>query len=54
MKKEIIKLLKQDVRDLKGLIEYEKYSLTDALIKKQARAISLNLQDHLEDFIRCD
>lgn len=48
----LIELLQQDVEDIKGLIDYEKYGLTEELVKNQARAIILNLQDHLEEFIQ--
>ena len=45
-------LLKQDIEDLKGLINYEKYGLTDEITKIQAKAILLNLQDHFEEIIQ--
>lgn len=47
---ELIELLQQDIEDIKVLINYEKYEFND-LLKNQARAIILNLQDHLEEFI---
>ncbi len=48
---DIIDSLEQDIEDLKGLIEYEKYSTSDDLIKKQAKAVLKNLQEHLGEFI---
>lgn len=48
----LLELLQQDIEDIKGLIEHKKYGLTQALMKNQARAIILNLQDHLEEFIQ--
>ena len=47
-------LLKQDIKDLKGLLNYEKYGLTEELMKTQARAIILNLQDHLTTIAQDD
>jgi hypothetical protein len=44
------KLLEQDVADIKGLIIYEGDDLTDETAKIQARAIILNLKEHLEEF----
>lgn len=48
---ELLELLQQDIEDIKGLIEYDKYGLTKARMKKQARGIILNLQEHLETFV---
>ena len=45
------KLLEQDVADIKGLIIYEGDDLTDETAKIQARAIILNLKEHLEEFL---
>lgn len=50
--KELIELLKQDIEDIKGLIDYEKYGLSEDLAKNQARAIVLNLKDHLKELIQ--
>lgn len=49
---ELLELLQQDIEDVKGLINYEKYGLTEEIMKNQARAIILNLQEHLEQFIQ--
>lgn len=43
-------LLQQDIEDLKALINFKRLGLTDKEMKKQARGIILNLQDHLEEF----
>lgn len=48
----LLELLQQDIEDIKGLINYEKYGLTREIVKNQARAIILNLQEHLEEFIQ--
>ena len=48
--KDLIKLLEQDIADIKGLICYESDDLTDETAKIQARAIILNLKEHLEEF----
>lgn len=49
---ELLELLQQDIEDIKGLLESEKYGLTKLMLKNQARAIILNLQEHLEEFIQ--
>mgnify|MGYP001229765987 CR=1 FL=1 len=48
---ELLDLLQQDIEDLKGIVNYQEYGLTENLMKKQARAIILNLQEHLEMFV---
>lgn len=48
----LLEVLQQDIEDIKALIEYEKYGLTRNEMKIQARAILLNLQDHLEEFMK--
>ena len=48
---ELLELLQQDIEDIKGLVDYEKYGLTKDIMKKHARAIILNLQEHLEEFV---
>lgn len=49
---EVLNLLQQDIEDIKGLIEYDKYGMAKELMKRQARGIILNLQDHLEELIQ--
>ncbi|MDD3436840.1 MAG: hypothetical protein PHC64_06795 [Candidatus Gastranaerophilales bacterium] len=44
----LLTLLQQDVNDITGLINYQEYGLTIDEMKKQARGIILNLQEHLE------
>ena len=48
---ELLDLLQQDIEDLKGLVNYKEYGLNDIEMKKQARGILINLQEHLEEFI---
>ncbi len=48
----LLELLQQDIEDLKGVIDYKKHGMTEDSMQKQARAIVLNLQDHLEEFIQ--
>lgn len=45
---ELMDLLQQDIEDIKGLVDYDKYGMTKESMKKQARGIMLNLQEHLE------
>lgn len=49
---QILDLLQQDIEDIKGLIQYDKYGLTKAKMKKQAHGIIINLEEHLEEFIQ--
>ena len=49
---ELLELLQQDINDLKGLFEYEKHRLTKIEIRKLAKGIILNLEDHLEASIK--
>lgn len=54
MKLSILSSLQQDIEDLKGLITYEKDGITEEVMKRQARAIILNLQEHLEELIKSE
>lgn len=45
-------LLQQDIKDLNGLVNYKEYGLNEKVMKRQARGIILNLQEHLEEFIQ--
>lgn len=47
----ILESLEQDIEDLKGLVDYKKYCISQALFKSQARAVLLNLQEHLQALI---
>ncbi len=49
---ELLECLQQDIEDLKGLIKYKEYGLSEERMKKQARAIILNLQDQLNEIIQ--
>lgn len=48
----LLDLLQQDIEDMEGLINYDKYGLTKAEMRKQARGIIMNLREHLEEFIQ--
>ena len=52
LKINLLDLLQQDIEDLKGVVDYKKYGLTEESMKIQARAIILNLQDHLDELIQ--
>jgi len=54
MKLSILSSLQQDIEDLKGLINYEKDGLTEQVMKNQARAIILNLEEHFEELIKSE
>lgn len=47
-----LKALKQDLLDLKGFLQHKSDGLTDTVVKKQARAIMLNIKDTLEELIK--
>jgi len=49
---ELLELLQQDIEDIKGLFTYEKHRLTKIEIRKLAKGIIGNLEDHLEDLIK--
>ena len=49
---EILELLQQDINDLNGIINYDEYVITKEAMKKHARGILLNLEEHLEQFIQ--
>ncbi len=51
-KLELLELLQQGIKDVKGLINYKKLGLTEEEMKKQAREIILNLQEHLEELVQ--
>jgi hypothetical protein len=48
---ELLDLLQQDVEDIKGLINYKEFGLSEEKMKTQARGIILNLQEHLEELV---
>lgn len=48
----LLELIQQDIIDIKGLIEYYKCEQNNGSINVQARGILLNLQEHLEEFIK--
>lgn len=48
---DVKKLIESDIEDIKGLIYYKNDGLTEAVVKKQARAILLNLKDHFEQLV---
>lgn len=54
MKLSILSSLQQDIEDLKGLTNYEKDGLTEEVMKKQARAILLNIEDHFDELLKSE
>lgn len=52
VKENVKKLIEEDIEDIKGLINYEEDGLTEEVVKKQARAIFINLQEHLDEFFK--
>lgn len=49
---EILELIQQDIADMKGLVEFDKYGLTKEKMKLQARGIILNLEEHIEELVK--
>lgn len=49
---DLLELLQQDIEDIKGLFEYKKHSLTKIEIRKLAKGIIGNLEDHFEEFLK--
>lgn len=49
---ELLELIQLDIEDIKSLVNYQKCSNIKTIMRNQARAIVLNLQDHLEKFIQ--
>lgn len=48
----VLESLQQDIEDIKGLMNYEQDGLTEEVMKNQARAIILNLQEHLGELVK--
>lgn len=49
---ELLDLIQQDIKDIKGLIKFDEYGMNQEDMKKLARGIIANLEDHFEDFIK--
>ena len=49
---ELLELIQQDIKDIKGLIKFDEYGINQDDMKKLARGIIGNLEDHFEDFIK--
>lgn len=49
---ELLELMQQDIKDIKGLIKFDEYGINQDDMKKLARGIILNLEDHFEEFIK--
>lgn len=49
---DLLEMLQQDIEDIKGLFEYKKHRLTKIEIRKLAKGIIGNLEDHFEEFIK--
>lgn len=49
---ELLELLQQDIKDIKGLIKFDEYGMNKEDMKKLARGIIGNLEDHFEELIK--
>lgn len=49
---ELVELIQQDIQDIKGLVKFDEYGMNNEDMKKLSRGIILNLEEHLEDFIK--
>lgn len=49
---DLMELLQQDIKDIKGLIKSDEYGMEKDEMKKMARGIILNLEEHLDDFVK--
>lgn len=49
---ELLELIQQDIKDIKSLIKFDEYGMNQEDMKKLARGIIGNLEDHFEDFIK--
>jgi hypothetical protein len=49
---DLLELLQQDIKDIKSLIKFDEYGMSKEEMKTMARGIILNLEEHLEDFIK--
>lgn len=49
---DLLELLQQDIKDIKGLIKFDEYGMSQEDMKKLAKGIIGNLEDHFEDLIK--
>lgn len=49
---DLLELLQQDIKDIKSLIKFDEYGMSQEDMKKLAKGIIGNLEDHFEDFIK--
>ena len=49
---DLLELLQQDIKDIKSLIKFDEYGMKKEEMKIMAKGIILNLEEHLEDFIK--
>lgn len=49
---DLLELLQQDIKDIKSLIKFDEYGMKKDEMKKMARGIILNLEEHFEEFIK--
>jgi hypothetical protein len=49
---ELLELIQQDIKDIKSLMKFDEYGMNKEEMKKLAKGIILNLEDHFEDFIK--
>lgn len=47
----LLELLQQDIIEIKRLVNYDKYGLTLKQMKKLAKEIIRDLENHLEEYI---
>lgn len=49
---DLLELIQQDIKDIKGLIKFDEYGMNQEDMKKLSKGIILNLEDHFEEFIK--
>jgi hypothetical protein len=49
---ELLELIQKDIEEIKSLFKYETHRLTKIRMRRLAKGIILNLEDHLEEFIK--
>jgi len=45
---ELLELIQQDIKDIKGLIKFDEYGMKNEDMKKMAKGIILNLEDFIK------
>ncbi len=49
---DLLELLQEDIDDIKSLMKFDEYGMDKEQMKKVARGIIGNLEDHFEEFIK--